>query len=245
MDYAARLIKALPDPLRVSLREPDGARAAIIALLLAPKEEVLRVQLEALKSSSMAALADRAASLTRYTRDLGPACHLPVVDLALPAIKSTSEWDKQDLLRAIHEVINADRRVSLHEFVMLALVRQQLTPRSRALGQRKLAELKDQVRIVLSVVSHASIRADAVGARAEALHIAMAAGAAEMGLPEEAAHSALSLDTAEAALNELNQLAPLEKARLVKSELMRMVGAVLDCPLPPLIHELDPAALAP
>ena len=89
----------------------------------------------------------------------------------------------------------------------------------------------------------------------------MAAGAAEMGLPEEAAHSALSLDTAEAALNELNQLAPLEKARLVKglfaavtadgtiriieAELMRLVGAVLDCPLPPLIHELDPAALAP
>jgi Zn-dependent protease with chaperone function len=261
MDYAARLLKALPDPLRASLREPDGARAAIIALLLAPKEEVLRVQLEALKSSSMAALADRAASLTRYTRDLGPACHLPVVDLALPAIKSTSEWDKQDLLRAIHEVINADRRVSLHEFVMLALVRQQLTPRSRALGRRKLAELKDQVRIVLSVVSHASIRADAVGARAEALHIAMAAGAAEMGLPEEAAHSALTLNTAEAALNELNQLAPLEKARLVRglfaavtadgtiriieAELMRLVGAVLDCPLPPLIHELDPAALAP
>jgi hypothetical protein len=136
MDYAARLIKALPDPLRTSLREPDGARAAIIALLLAPKEEVLRVQLEALKSSSMAALADRAAALTRYTRDLGPAYHLPVVDLALPAIKSTSDWDKQDLLRAIHEVINADRRVSLHEFVMLALVRQQLTPRPRALGRR-------------------------------------------------------------------------------------------------------------
>jgi len=261
MDYAARLLKALPDPLRASLREPEGARAAIIALLLAPKEEVLRVQLEALKSSSMAALADRAASLARYTRDLGPAYHLPVVDLALPAIKSTSDWDKQDLLRAILEVINADRRVSLHEFVMLALVRQQLTPRPRALGRRKLTELKDQVRIVLSVVAHASIRADAVGARAEALHVAMAAGATEMGLPEEAAHSALTLDTAEAALNELNQLAPLEKARLVKglfaavtadgtiriieAELMRLVGAVLDCPLPPLIHEIDPATLAP
>jgi Zn-dependent protease with chaperone function len=261
MDYAARLIKALPDQLRASLREPEGARAAIIALLLAPKEEVLRVQIEALKSSSMAALADRAASLTRYTRDLGPAYHLPVVDLALPAIKTTSDWDKQDLLRAIQGVINADRRVSLHEFVMLALVRQQLTPGPRALGRRKLTELKDQVRIVLSVVAHASIRADAIGARAEALHVAMAAGAAEMGLPEEAAHNALTLDTAEAALNELNQLAPLEKARLVKglfaavtadgtiriieAELMRLVGAVLDCPLPPLIHEIDPAALAP
>jgi hypothetical protein len=82
-----------------------------------------------------------------------------------------------------------------------------------------------------------------------------------MGLPEEAVHTALTLDIAEAALGQLKQLAPLEKARLVKglfaavtadgtirvieAELMRLVGAVLDCPLPPLIDEIDPATLAP
>ena len=261
MDYAARLLKALPEPLRVSLREPDGARAAIIALLLAPKEEVLLAQLEALKSASLAALAERAATAAVYTRDLGPAYHLPVVDLALPAIRSTSDWDKQDLLRAIEAVINADRRVSLHEFVMLTLVRHQLGLHSPVPGTRKLAEVKAEVRILLSVMAHASIRVDAKGARAEALHVAMAAGATEMGLPEEVAHTALSLDIAEAALGQLKQLAPLEKARLVKglfaavtadgtirvieAELMRLVGAVLDCPLPPLIDEIDPAALAP
>src|SRR5205814_292558 len=86
MDYAARLLKALPEPLRVSLREPDGARAAIIALLLAPKEEVMLAQLEALKSASLTALAERAATAAVYTRNLGPAYHLPVVDRALPAI---------------------------------------------------------------------------------------------------------------------------------------------------------------
>jgi hypothetical protein len=261
MDYAARLLKTLPEPLRATLREPDGARAAIIALLLAPKEEVLRVQIEALKSASFGALADRAAALVRYTHGLGPAYHLPVVDLALPAIKTTTEWDRQDLLRALEAVIHADRRVSLHEFVILALVRQQLGPASRLSGTRKLGEMKDEVRILLSMLAHAGTRADAVGARAEALHVAMAAGAAEMGLPEEPAHNALSLETAEAALDALRQLAPLEKARLVKglfaavtadgtiriieAELMRLVGALLDCPLPPLIHELDPAALAP
>ena len=261
MDYAARLLKALPEPLRVSLREPDGARAAIIALLLAPKEEVMLAQLEALRSASLAALAERAATAAVYTRDLGPAYHLPVVDLALPAIKSTSDWDKQDLLRAIEAVIHADRRVSLHEFVMLTLVRHQLGLQPAVTGIRKLAELKAEVRILLSVMAHASIRADAKGARAEALHVAMAAGAAEMGIAEEPAHTALTLDAAEAALAQLKQLAPLEKARLVKglfaaltadgtirvieAELMRLVGAVLDCPLPPLIDEIDPAALAP
>ena len=32
--------------------------------------------------------------------------------------------------------------------------------------------------------------------------------------------------------------------RVVEAALMRMMGAVLDCPLPPLLDELDPAALA-
>ena len=121
--------------------------------------------------------------------------------------------------------------------------------------------VKAEVRILLSVMAHASIRVDAKGARAEALHVAMAAGAAEMGIAEEPAHTALTLDAAEAALGQLKQLAPLEKARLVKglfaaltadgtirvieAELTRLVGAVLDCPLPPLIDEIDPAALAP
>jgi hypothetical protein len=145
--------------------------------------------------------------------------------------------------------------------VMLTLVRHQLGLQRAVTGIRKLAELKAEVRILLSVMAHASIRADAKGARAEALHVAMAAGAAEMGIAEEATHTALTLDAAEAALGQLKQLAPLEKARLVKglfaaltadgtirvieAELMRLVGAVLDCPLPPLIDEIDPAALAP
>jgi hypothetical protein len=32
--------------------------------------------------------------------------------------------------------------------------------------------------------------------------------------------------------------------RLAEAELMRLVGAVLDCPLPPLLESLDPATLA-
>jgi hypothetical protein len=64
-----------------------------------------------------------------------------------------------------------------------------------------------------------------------------------------------------AALEAARELAPLEKARLVTAlfaaatadgtvrvgefELLRLVGAVLDCPLPPLIETMDPRQLAP
>jgi hypothetical protein len=81
-----------------------------------------------------------------------------------------------------------------------------------------------------------------------------------MDLAEQQAAGQLSLSAAASALDALRRLLPLEKARLVKglfaavtadgtirvgeAELMRLIGAVLDCPLPPMLDEIDPAALA-
>jgi lipid-binding SYLF domain-containing protein len=88
----------------------------------------------------------------------------------------------------------------------------------------------------------------------------MRAGAADMGFEAPPAAASLKLEAASAALQALKRLAPLQKAllikglfaavlvdgtiRVVEAELMRLVGAVLDCPLPPLLAEMDPASLA-
>ena len=70
----------------------------------------------------------------------------------------------------------------------------------------------------------------------------------------------IALDDARTVLDKLRDLAPLPKAilmrglfatvtadgtiRIIEAALMRMMGAVLDCPLPPLLEDLDPQALA-
>src|SRR5207248_6857354 len=111
------------------------------------------------------------------------ALHLTVVDLALPALKALPQAAKDELLAALEAVINADRRVTVHEFVVLTLVRQQLAPQAKPpAGDRKLADLRDEVLVVLSLIAHAGIRSDASGARDEALRTAMSAGLAELGL---------------------------------------------------------------
>jgi uncharacterized tellurite resistance protein B-like protein len=196
------------------------------------------------------------------TRRLGAAMHLPLIDLALPAVKSLPEEERNSLVSALEAVIHSDRRVSLHEFVVLTIVRSQLAPRGKpgASGSKRVAELRDAAMIVLSLVAHAGTRQDANGQRGAALASAMQAGAAEMGLPPADAAGALTLETAGEALEMLKGLAPMQKAVLVKglfaavlhdgsirvmeAELMRMVGAVLDCPLPPLLDTIDPATLA-
>jgi len=255
LGYAERLLKQIPPALREALRDAEGAAATVIALLLAPKEEVQHEQLQAL-----GALAGRVAQTSVHTRDLGLAFHLAVVDLALPALKAAPEAAKQQLITGLEAVINADRRVTLHEFVVLTFVREQLwaKPKPPRAG-RRIAELKAHAGTLLALLAHAGTRADATGSRAEALQTALRAGAQvmliEVPTAAEFAPAAIS-----AALEALKDLAPMQKAvlvkglfaavtadgtiRIVEAELMRLVCAVLDCPLPPLLEEVDPAALA-
>ena len=262
VDYAAKLLGALPPELRELVRDAGGARAAMLALLLAPKDDVRAQQLAAVEAKGLGALAEQARRAETLTRRLGAAFHLPIVDLALPALKSIPENERNELLGAIEAVIHADRRVSLHEFVVLTLLRSQLAPRGKpgAVGSRKLAELQGPALILLSLVAHAGTRQDATGARGEAVGAALRAGLKELGLPEAAPVSALTLETADEALQQLKDLAPLQKAllmkglfatvtadgtiRVIEAEIMRLVGAVLDCPLPPLLEAVDPATLA-
>jgi Zn-dependent protease with chaperone function len=261
VEYASRLLAALPAALRETVRNADGACAVLLALLLAPKEEVMAQQLQALETAGLAELAQRAAAAAPLTRNLSPAFHLPVIDLALPAVKGAPDEAKTALLAGIEAVINADRRIELHEFVVLTLVRHQLAaPERRQPASLKLAHLREHAAVLLSLVAHAGTRPDAAGPRAEALQSAMQAGADAMGditLPQ---YHQLSFEQADAALAALKQLAPMQKAllmrglfaavtadgviRVAEAELMRLVGAVLECPLPPLLDEMDPGALS-
>jgi Zn-dependent protease with chaperone function len=263
VDYAARLLGSLPQQLREELRNPEGGRAALVALLLAPKEDVMQQQLEAVRAAGAQALGERAKTLAALTRRLGPAFRLPVVDLALPAVKTSTAEAKQELLKALEAVIQSDRRVSVHEFVVLTLVREQVAPKGRpsAAGSLKISQLRKEAATVLRLVAHAGVRSDATGERDEDLRAALRAGAKELGLEEsDLGAQAFTTEAAFTALEALKALAPLQKAILIKglfaavtadgtiriaeAELMRMVGAVLDCPLPPLLESVDPATLA-
>ena len=262
LDVAQRLLAALPPGLRERMQNADGACAAVVALLLAPKDSVMEEQLAAARAAGAGWLAKAAGAIAKDLRDLGPAFHLPVIDLALPAIKSAAAESRSELLKALEAVIYADRRVSLHEFVVLTLMRSQLGQRPAATASKfkAIVEVRAEIVLLLSLVAYAGCRSGAEGEREFAA--AFRAGATEMGLGEASplSRDAIQLAAVGAALENLRGLAPLPTAVLVKglfaaatadgtirvieAELMRMVGAVLDCPLPPLLDNLDPAAMA-
>jgi Zn-dependent protease with chaperone function len=266
IDYAARLLASLAAPLRESLRSAEGAAAAVLALMLpAAQEERLR-QAKLLQAAGFGALAARALAATEHTRSLGPAFHLPIIDLALPALRAAPDSVRKELVGAVQTLVQADQRVTLHEFVVLSLLQDQLAQKSKSAvsGSRKLGQLKLEAATLLSLVARAGAAGEAKEVEVK-VRAALQAGAKEMGFPQDdlaqsLAGARLTLDSSGAALAALKRLAPLQKALLMKglfaaagadgairiaeAELMRLTGAVLDCPLPPLLEEIDPAALA-
>jgi Zn-dependent protease with chaperone function len=258
VDHAARLLRALPPALRESVQAPEGAAAAILALMLAAPEAAAARQLAGVPDRG---LAERARAAAPLARGLGLELHLPVIDLALAALRAWPEPARKHFVAALEAVVYADRRVSLHEFVVLALVRAHLLPGAKPPETKSIAGLKAEAATVLGLLAHASTRADAQGAREEAVRAAIEAGAEVVGIePQLAVSAELSLAAANAALQALRGLTPMQKGVLVKglfaavtvdgtmrvaeAGLMRVVGAVLDCPLPPLLESLDPATLA-
>jgi len=216
VDRAQRLLERLPAGLREALHTPQGAQAAVLGLVR-PQDESTR---------------------------LGAELHLPLVDLALPALKGLDEAGRRGFLAAVEQAIRADQRVSLHEFVLLTLLRHQLAPGAPQAGRKRIEALRDDALALLSLIAYAG-GGDAASA--------FGAGVAELGLRDAAllARERITPEAAGAALDRLRGLAPLAKALLVKAmfaaaaadgrldlgqtELLRLAGAVLDCPLPPLV----------
>jgi len=166
------------------------------------------------------------------------------LDLALPALKGLDEEGRRGFLAAVEQAIRADQRVSLHEFVLLTLLRHQLAPGAPRAGRKRIEALRDDALALLSLIAYAG-GGDAASA--------FGAGVAELGLRDAALlpRECITPEAAGAALDRLRGLAPLAKALLVKAmfaaaasdgkldlgqtELLRLAGAVLDCPLPPLV----------
>ncbi len=253
VDHARRLLERLPAGLRDAARRTDAAGPMVLALLLAEPEAVMQRQLDEARAAGAAALAETARGYAAEAARLPPALRLPLVDLALPALKAQPDDERRRLLAALEAVIRADRRVSLHEFVVLTLVKSQLLSASAPPARKSISELRNEAMQLLALVAHAGR-----GAKVEDAEGAFRAGERQLGLAGSAfpAVQSLSLQAVSQALEKLRTLAPLAKSEFMaalfaavtadgkvkigEAELMRLAGAVLGCPLPPMLEEIEP-----
>ena len=247
MRAATVLVSSLPAAAHAALRTRDGAAALAIALIYSAQDPVVAQESTALRAAGFPALAEASLQLLPVVRALPASLHLPAADLALAELLRQPQDYRDGIARALDAVIDADREVSVYRYACLNLMRWQLAPRARKPGAKPLAALRDEVVLTLSLVGYAGCVDKDDFARA------FDAGVREMELgptTAPAARERCDAQTLTHALERLAELAPLPKARLIRgyfaavtadraidpveAALMRMMGAVLDCPLPPL-----------
>jgi Zn-dependent protease with chaperone function len=257
--WAAALLAELPADLRQATREPAAARALTFALLVDADPEVRVRQLEALGESAEAEAALETRRLLPRLEPLRPEARIPLLDLALPALRRLSPEQYRSYRATVRALADADGRVSLFEYALHRMLLRHLDPhfrgpRKRSVQFYSLRQLGTEVSCLLSLLARAGARAG-TGAD-EAAAAAVAASARELAgtgvEPTLLGSEACALRDLDPALERLALAAPRLREAVLRAavaavvadrqvtpeegELLRAIADGLDCPVPPFLR---------
>ena len=252
VNRARRLLEEIPADVLAACGSEAGAKAALLALVLG-EGQARMAQLSLVREDSGAEVAAHCARFADALKPLGSRLRLPVFELALPALRILSPDRRDRILRLVREVIEADRKVTLGEFVLLTLCRRHLGKEPRGappVKHKSIDTAAAHATVVLSLLAHSGrggMHAFDKGMSALGISGGVLRAPAELDIP-----------TVESALYELKLLAPLKKPALIKAclavvmaddrltvtegELMRAICAALDAPLPPILENAETVA---
>ncbi|MBD9574285.1 M48 family metallopeptidase [Pseudomonas sp. PDM23] len=242
---ARSTLRRLDERLQRAAHDSEGAEALIYGLLLDNEPGLRTRQLEEIKKRLNLSLALQLDLLEESLLRLDPGQRLPLLDLAMPALKQLDAKAFLALRENMALLIKLDGKVKLLEWTLLRIVERNLRPGSGKIGNVALAELEDPAAVLLAFLARTGETSEAQTGQA----FADAWGTlpfAPRPLPAQG-----SLRDLESALKKLEQLRPLQKPQLLKAlarciehdgristdeaELMRAVADIMDCPMPPLL----------
>jgi len=250
IDHARRLLEATPDVLREAARGPASAPVLVLGILLDADSAVRSRQREIIATRTSAEAVRLLGQLEPALQSLPPEHKLPLLQLALPALRQISAAQLAPWLETLDELVHADAHISAFEFALQKLLIHTLelgrTPGAAIVQYHSFQAVVNEIAVVLSVLARAATTDAAWAARA------FAAGAAQLNLIASGLHfiPEAGYDALDVALDKLATASPPIKQRtlaaaavvvtadgrllVAEAELLRAVAAALDCPMPPL-----------
>ncbi|TLP78192.1 peptidase M48 Ste24p [Pseudomonas nitroreducens] len=242
---ARSTLQRLDERLQRAAHDNEGAEALIYGLLLDNEPGLRTRQLEEIKKRLNLSLALQLDLLEESLLRLDPGQRLPLLDLAMPALKQLDAKAFLALRENMALLIKLDGKVKLLEWTLLRIVERNLRPGNGKIGNVPLAELAEESATLLAFLARVGETSDVETAQA------FADAWSGLPFPPRPLPADSSLRDLEGALKKLEQLRPLQKPQLLKAlarciehdgristgeaELMRAVADILDCPMPPLL----------
>lgn len=255
LKYAEQFRDSLPDSVRAAAREPLDATALVYALLLSNDDTVRAQQLAGVEQQAGGAIRAKTAALFPDVSQAAAHAHLPMLTIALGALKQLSRDQYDTFSKTLNWLINSDGKIELFEFVLQKFVLRNLDPQFH--GAKKpvvqyysVKPLAPDCSVVLSALANGSSK------DAGEIQRAFDAGAPYLRAPADSELGLLSpaqcgVDQLDAALNRLTLAVPIIKKNIIdgcvhvvgadgviletEAELLRAFCDTLDCPMPPLI----------
>ena len=250
INYARALISELPAAVKEAAREPYGARAVMYSLVLDKGQEVRDKQLRQLQDHADRDVFTLTLRLMPEMDGLDIKYRLPLIDIAIPALKQLSISQYESFRHNVLALIEMDSRVDLLEWSLQKILFNHLDAQFFKLPHRKAVyshpgQIKNEVAAILSVMAYAGQQkqGDVEKAFDSAVQTLELNGLALLAKNE------ISLSRLDLALEKLARLKPLAKPQLLKAcvasivhdqrvapvevELLRAFSDVLDCPMPP------------
>jgi Zn-dependent protease with chaperone function len=249
---AQALLAGIPPLIRTAARSPHDAPILVCGLLLDDSEELRAKQVAKLASDLGADALQTLQQLDPALRQLKPAHKLPVLQLALPALKALPQSALGPFAGTLDDLVQAEGRVTTFAFALQRLLLRTLAINkapSAAIAQiYSFQAVTSEISVVLSALAHASSENADEAARA------FAEGASQLKLVEGRISLLSELDSGlvqlDAALDRLQGASGPIKQRLLmagahvvaadgvlltaEAELLRAVAASLDVPVPPM-----------
>jgi Zn-dependent protease with chaperone function len=252
VDHARSLIDELPEVIAVAAHEPYGSRALMYGLLLDRRQEVRGKQLEYLQKHADPDVMSLMHKLLSKMANLESRHRLPILDIAIPALKQLS-LDQYIIFRAnIVALIEMDSRVDLLEWTLHKILSNHLdaqfykVPRSKS-RYSHLGQIQNEISLLLSAVAYAGEQNQQETEAA----FRVAGDGLECGGLQLIPRHEVSFSELDQALHDIGNLNLLVKPQLLEAcasiimhdqkatanemELLRAISDTLGCPMPPII----------
>jgi Zn-dependent protease with chaperone function len=250
IDYARSLVSGLPENVKDAAHEPFGARAVMYCLALDEGQADRFTQMKYLEEKADPGVYTLVRSLLSVMDGLDARFRLPLVDIAIPALKQLSFKQYKLFKQNMITLGEMNGRVDFLEWSLQKILFNHLDAQFFKLSRARvryasLEQLSDEIALILSAMAYVG-QPDKHGAE-QAFRVAKTV--LDIDELRLLAETEISLSALDVALDKLAVLKPLLKPRLLKAcvasivhdqqvapvevELLRAFSDVLDCPMPP------------